>query len=155
MRADPVTVVPYLRAQLSRLGIQAEDEGLLVEIVRAQRERTRTLVEMARSSQFFFGDTVAIDSKAAQKHLAADGREVLQAVRRRLEALPDWGAESLSGVLNALSQQLGLGLGKIAQPLRVAVSGGTVSPPIDLTLQLLGRSRTLSRIDAALAAPLA
>jgi glutamyl-tRNA synthetase len=64
--------------------------------------------------------------------------------------LPEWNAPAIHGVLEALAQEKSLGLGKVAQPLRVAVSGGTVSPPIDMTLELLGRARTLARLARVL-----
>ena len=112
----------------------------------SQRERAKTLREMAANSRFFFGDAVTLEAKAAEKHLTAEARPLLAELRNRLAALPDWTAPAVHGVLEALAQEKSLGLGKIAQPLRVAVSGGTVSPPIDQTVVLLGRARTLARL---------
>jgi glutamyl-tRNA synthetase len=150
MRAPPETIVPYLRAQLRRLGCDNAEQSLLEGVIVAQRERTRTLREMAQNSRFFFVDRIDIDPKAAAKHLGADGRQTLASVRERLAALPQWNAGAVHTALNELAAQLQSGLGKIAQPVRVAVTGTAVSPPIDATLQLLGRERTLARIDAAL-----
>ena len=73
----------------------------------------------------------------------------LEALRGKLAALPAWSATALHDALNATAESLGLKLGKLAQPVRVAVSGGGVSPPIDATLELLGREQTLMRIDRA------
>jgi glutamyl-tRNA synthetase len=106
---------------------------------------------MAQNSRFFFSDNIEIDAKAAAKHLASDSLPLLAQVRKRLDALPTWEPAAIHTALNELATQLGVGLGKIAQPVRVAVSGTTVSPPIDATLALLGRERALARIDAALA----
>ncbi len=92
-----------------------------------------------------------MDEKAATKHLNADGLAHLRGVREALAGLSTFDAASIHAELNARATAAGLGLGKLAQPLRVAVTGGTVSPPIDHTVALLGRERTLSRIDAALA----
>ena len=75
---------------------------------------------------------------------------MLQKVRERLSALSEWSAATIHTGLNDLATELQAGLGKVAQPLRVAVAGSAVSPPIDATLALLGRDRTLARIDAAL-----
>jgi glutamyl-tRNA synthetase len=72
-------------------------------------------------------------------------------VRQELSALPTWSAAAIHDLLNGLAAREQTSLGKIAQPLRVAVTGTAVSPPIDATLELLGRERTLARIDAALA----
>ena len=106
---------------------------------------------MAQNSRFFFIDSVEIDPKAAAKHLAGDGVQVLAKVREQLAALSEWTTASIHTALNDLATSLQTGLGKIAQPVRVAVTGTAVSPPIDATLALLGRDRTLARLDAALA----
>ncbi|HET9865324.1 MAG TPA: glutamate--tRNA ligase [Steroidobacteraceae bacterium] len=149
VRSDPQEIVPHLAWHLARLGIVTDDQALLEGIVVAQRERAKTLKEMAANSRFFFGDQVTLDAKAADKHLTADARVMLGELAARLNALPEWKATAIHAVLENFATEKGLGLGKVAQPLRVAVTGGTVSPPIDATLVLLGRSRALARIDAA------
>ena len=73
----------------------------------------------------------------------------MSAVAVRLETLPQWTAAEIHNAVNDVATQLGVGLGKVAQPIRVAVSGGSVSPPIDLTLEVLGKEITLGRIRAA------
>jgi glutamyl-tRNA synthetase len=151
MRAEPATLVAYLRKQFASLGIDAGDDHLLEQIIVAQRERVKTLKEMASASRYFFGAGVSLDAKAADKHLRAEGAAVLQELRGELAALETWDAAAVHGVLSAFATARGLGLGKVAQPLRVAVTGSTISPPIDLTVEMIGRGRTLSRIDAALA----
>jgi glutamyl-tRNA synthetase len=151
MRSDPADIVPYLRAQLRRLGIETHDEALLEGVVCAQRERAKTLKEMAQNSRYFFTRDIEVDPKAAKKHLTATELPALEELRGRLAALPEWSASGLNELLKALAAELGVGLGKIAQPLRVAVTGSPVSPPIDLTLALLGREVTLVRLDAAIA----
>jgi glutamyl-tRNA synthetase len=150
VKAQPKDIVPHLRWQLARLGIFSQDDQLLEGIVLAQRERAKTLKEMAENSRFFFVDQVTIDPKAAEKHLTADAKAVLGELHARFAALDDWNAAAIHAVLEGLAQEKALGLGKVAQPLRVAVSGGTVSPPIDATLALLGQARTLARLDLAL-----
>jgi glutamyl-tRNA synthetase len=150
VRAEPAHLVPYLRAQLRRIGVDSDDQRLLEGVIVAQRERSKTLKEMAANSRFFFVEVVEIDPKASAKHLAADGRRVLAAVRERLAALEQWDATAINAALNELAAQQQVGLGKIAQPVRVAVTGTAVSPPIDATLGLLGRERSLGRIDRAL-----
>ena len=152
VRAAPATLVPYLRSQLQRLGLDSTDQTLLEGVIIVQRERAKTLKEMAQNSRFFFGEQIDLDPKAVAKHLAGEeSRQLLRTARERLAALTTWDSASLHTALNDLATQLGTGLGKIAQPLRVAVTGTAVSPPIDATLALLGRSRSLARIDAALA----
>jgi len=148
MRAEPLSVVKYLRPHLARLGIECSDDSYLAQIVIAQRERVKTLKEMAANSRYFFGDAVTLDEKAAAKHLTEEARELLSALRIRLEALSGWSAATIHTSVEAIAAERAVSLGKIAQPLRVAVTGGTVSPPIDQTLALLGKARTLGRLAA-------
>jgi glutamyl-tRNA synthetase len=146
VKTDPKEIVPHLQWQLKRLGIDSNDQALLEGIVVSQRERAKTLKEMAANSRFFFGDEVTLDAKAADKNLTADSKLLLKELGARLEKLGEWKAPAIHAGLEELAKEKSLGLGKIAQPLRVAVTGGTVSPPIDITLELLGRGRTLARL---------
>jgi glutamyl-tRNA synthetase len=150
VRAAPAAIVPYLRAQLRRLGCDSCDQALLEGVIVAQRERTKTLKEMAHNSRFFFVEHIEMDPKAAAKYLGGENRDALTQVRGELDRLPQWNALAIHAALNDIATRLQSGLGKVAQPLRVAVTGTAVSPPIDVTLELLGRARTLDRIDAAL-----
>jgi glutamyl-tRNA synthetase len=152
MRSDPKKIVPYLKPHLARLGIERTDDGLLERIVVAQRERVKTLKEMTENSRYFFGETVILDEKSAAKHLTADAKTLLQEFSAELQSISPWEAVQLHEALKAFAEKRGLGLGKIAQPLRVAVTGSTISPPIDMTLEMIGRDRTLARLAAAIAA---
>jgi glutamyl-tRNA synthetase len=149
MRTDPAKVTPYLRPHLARLGIEATDESLLRKIVLAQRERVKTLKEMAENSRYFFGEAVTLDEKAAAKHLTAEAKALLGELHGALHGLADWSAPAIHECIKALAETRSVGLGKVAQPLRVAVTGSTISPPIDMTLEILGRERTLHRLQAA------
>src|SRR5579862_8268971 len=130
VRAQPAALVPYLQAQLRRLGLESNDQSLLEGVIVAQRERAKTMKEMAQNSRFFFVETVEIDSKAAAKHLTADAQPALASARARLASIQDWSVPAIHAALEELANQLGTGLGKVAQPIRVAVSGTPVSPPI-------------------------
>ncbi len=150
MKAPAATLATALREQLARFGVPSDDQALLEGVANAQRERCKTLKEMALNSLYFFQDFSAYEDTAARKNLTAAAVPVLRVVTQSLAALPDWSAATLQAAVGAVSNQLALGLGKVAQPLRVAVTGGAVSPPIDQTLALLGRDRTLLRLDRAL-----
>src|SRR3954469_12708629 len=150
VRAAPSALVPHLRYQLDRLGLHSDNKELLEGVILAQRERAKTMKEMAQNSRFFFTDNLEMDPKAVAKHLTAAALPMLQKVRERLATLTDWSAATIHTALNDLATELQAGPGKVAQPVRVAVAGSAVSPPIDATLALLGRARTLARIDAAL-----
>ena len=143
-------VLPYLRRQLILLGVEESDDEFLCKVIVAQRERVKTLKEMAANSRFLFDDRLIWDQQAVAKHLAGDGRSMLGAVRAALAALAEWSPEAINQALKLVASTAGTGLGKVAQPLRVAVTGTTISPPIDVTLALLGRAKTLARVDVAL-----
>jgi len=151
MRMPLARLAPILREQLARLGIDCRDERLLEGVVAVQRERSKTLKEMAELSRYFFVDEIALDEKSARKHLTTESVALLEKVRERLSALGEWVAEPIHATLSAIAAELGVGLGKVAQPLRVALTGGTVSPPIDATAALIGRERALGRLDRAIA----
>jgi glutamyl-tRNA synthetase len=142
-------VARHLARQLDRLGVDPTQGPDLEAIVRAQAERTRTLVEMAENSLFFYRDPGGYDDKAARKNLKADTAAVLTRLTQVLDRLETWTEGSIHKAVNDVAEALELKLGKVAQPLRVAVSGGPVSPPIDITLALLGRDATLRRLHAA------
>ncbi|HZF26398.1 MAG TPA: glutamate--tRNA ligase [Steroidobacteraceae bacterium] len=151
MRAPLRKLALQLQWQLGRLGVQAADLEQLDGIVAAQRERAKTLEEMAQASLFFFREFEEYDEKAARKSLAADSAPLLSAAREQLARLSPWNAQGVHATLEAICAQASVGLGKVAQPVRVAVSGGAVSPPIDATVALLGKELALKRIDRALA----
>jgi glutamyl-tRNA synthetase len=150
MRAPAGVLEAGLRSQLAALGVAVEDDRLLAGVVNAQRERARTLKEMASSSLFFFREIGEYDEKAARKNLTADAVPVLLALQEGLRAAADWNAGSVHQVISAVANRYGVALGKVAQPLRVAVCGGAVSPPIDITVALLGKDVTAARIERAL-----
>ena len=151
MRSPPEHVAHHLSYHLGQRGVDPDQGPDLVEVVRAQQERAKTLVEMADNSLFFYREFEEYDPKAARKNLTPETAPVLEALRARLAGVEPWAREALHQAVLAVAEAAGLKLGKVAQPLRVAVSGGPVSPPIDVTLELLGRERTLARIDRALA----
>jgi glutamyl-tRNA synthetase len=149
MRASPARLAQYLKPQLAALGVQVDDDAKLAAVAKAQQERAKTLKEMAQNSLFFFSDLRGYDEKAARKNLNAEAVKPLELVTKELGALGEWTAELIHAAVNDAAAALGIGLGKVAQPIRVAVSGGSVSPPIDMTLQVLGREVVLQRLAAA------
>ena len=149
MRAAPEYLAKFLKPQLAALGIVVDDDAKLAAVAKTQAERAKTMTEMAQNSLFFFTDLRGYDEKAAKKNLTPESAVALAAVATKLEALAQWSAPEIHNAVNEVATQLGVGLGKVAQPIRVAVSGGSVSPPIDVTLEVLGREITLQRIRAA------
>ncbi|MEO0949857.1 MAG: hypothetical protein AAFY44_00950 [Pseudomonadota bacterium] len=105
---------------------------------------------MAESTAYLFADEIALDPGAAKKHLRPVAAEPLAALRAGLEQHEDWSAESLGALVGEVADALGVGMGKIGMPARVAVTGGGASPGLGDTLALVGRSRTLARLERAL-----
>jgi len=151
MRVPAARIVPVLRWHLEREGVKAHDDAQLELIVQSQRERAKTVREMAVNSLFFFRPPGAYDDKAVRKHVTADVLMVLTEALDALRKLEDWSAPTIHDVISGLATLKSLALGKLAQPLRLAVCGGTVSPPIDATLAILGKAESLSRVEKALA----
>jgi glutamyl-tRNA synthetase len=139
-----------LRWQLERDGVAAGDDALLEQIVLSQRERAKTVREMAANSLFFFNAPNSYDEKALRKHVNAEVLALLAALAVEMAQLQDWSAPHIHALISAFSAAKGVSLGKLAQPIRLAVCGGTVSPPIDATLAILGKSETLSRLTRAM-----
>jgi len=148
--SDPHRVAQYLKWNMEDEGIDIARGPDLTELVQAQAERCKTLHEMVEKSRFFYEEFDEYDEKAAQKNLTGEAVPVLQAVLNRLEALTDWKAEPIHQTIIDTAETLALKLGKVAQPVRVAVTGGAISPPIDITIEMIGRERTLRRMEKAI-----
>ena len=144
-------LVDGLAAQYRRMAVETVGGPALSVVVEVFHERAATLQELAESSVYVFRDFTEIEPKAAKKHLRPVIRQPLADVREMLAGLETWAAEAIQGAIQAVADRHELGFGKLGQPLRVAVTGGGVSPPIDVTMMLIGRERCLARIDAALA----
>lgn len=147
---DPSTLVKPFSYQLDLLGINHQLGPNLEEVIAAQAERCKTLVEMAEKSRYFFEDFREFDEKAAKKNLKPAIKDALAEVLKHYQELQDWQQQSVHQVIVDIAERRDLKLGKLAQPLRVAVTGGAVSPPLDVTLALIGRERVLTRLQHAL-----
>jgi len=149
MRAPAARIAPVLRWHLEQQGVQAADEAQLEQIVLAQRERAKTLLEMALNSLFFFRAPATYEEKAVRKHVTAEVPALLAEAVAALGSLENWTAVAIHEVISGVAAARGIALGKLAQPIRLAVCGGTVSPPIDATLAILGKEEALSRLARA------
>jgi glutamyl-tRNA synthetase len=150
MNSDPAHVARHLSWHIGQLGIDPADGPDLIEVVKAQRERCKTLVDMAAASVYFYQEFDHYDEKAAKKNFIAGADDVLARLHTEFSVITDWNCATLHHVVINLAETMALGLGKVAQPLRVAVCGSGASPAIDMTLVLLGREKTLARIQRAI-----
>jgi len=146
--ADPEHVVKELEWHMEKIGIDIKRGPALFDIIQAQSERTKTLKEMAERSRYFYEAVVLSDEMAAQ--VTPDIKPALSMLSERFKQLSEWTKENIHKTLADVAEIHALKLGKLAQPLRVLLTGGTVSPPIDITIQLLGRDKVIERMQRAM-----
>ena len=139
-----------LKVKLVELGVDVSGPPDLKVVAGIQKERVKTVAEMVEQSRFFHEEFAEYDQTAAKKHLRPVVFEALRRVKEVFTGLETWDKDTLHRAVDKVAQQQDMKFGKIAQPLRVAVTGSAVSPSIDVTLELLGRERTLSRLERAL-----
>ena len=144
-------LVAHAKPYFDKAGLDTSDAGQLGAVIDAQRTRAKTLVEMADKSRPFFGPLTSLDEEAMAKHLMPAVAAPLRDLRDRLHTHQPWDAPALHALIESLATAHDIKLGKIAQPLRVAVTGFAASPAIDVTLYLVGREQCIARLDGALA----
>jgi glutamyl-tRNA synthetase len=137
--------LPYFAAA----GLPAADDQKLRLVVRQLRERAKSFVEIVQQARYFYAP-IQLDEKARSKHLTAEARPLLRAVRDGVAGMESMELAALEKLFAEVAAAAGLGLGKVAQPTRVALTGGTASPGIHDVVQILGKAETLARLDAAL-----
>ncbi len=146
----PAAIAPHLVYQLDKLGLDLSAGPAPVDVVLALRERVQTLKEMAEKAVVWYQPLTEYDEAAVAKHLKPAAAAPLAKARELLAALSQWHVEAVSTALHDAAAALELGMGKVAQPLRVAITGTQVSPDISHTVYLAGRDEALKRIDVAL-----
>ncbi|MCP4348924.1 MAG: glutamate--tRNA ligase [Desulfobacterales bacterium] len=147
--SPPIGIVSHLRPFVKERGFEADD-NYLVKIVKTLNIRSKTLIEMADASVFYLKDEISYDEKAANKFLKPSVLESLNLVTEQLEAIDQFNERELEIAFEKVMQTTGLKLGKIAQPVRVALTGGTVSPGIFEVIEVLGKDTALSRLKDAI-----
>jgi glutamyl-tRNA synthetase len=147
---DPASIAPQLEYQLRKLGVDPAKGPRPADVVVALRDRVQTLKEMAERAMVWYQPLESYDEAAVAKHLTAAAQAPLSKAQEVLAQVADWNVESVSAALHSAAEQLGIGMGKVAQPLRVAITGTQISPDISQTVYLAGRDEALKRIGAAL-----
>jgi glutamyl-tRNA synthetase len=150
----PDRLVGHFRDYLKTVGspVAAADDRLLSKLIKVC-EGARTLADIERKTRFLFlsDDKIEYDRNAVQKVLIKDGGlAILPIIRDKLAVMDRLSEQTIEDMLRLLAEEKGVGLGKIAQPLRVAITGTTISPPIFDSVEMLGKENTLTRIDIAL-----
>jgi glutamyl-tRNA synthetase len=146
----PEKLVEPLNPFLKHRGIEVEDSDLLIKVIETLHARSKTLEEMAEISLFYFVDDIGYEEKAAKKFLKPTVLEALKLLLDQFEILDDFSEENLESAFKAVMDQTGLKLGKIAQPVRVALTGKTASPGIFEVTAILGKDKVISRLQNAI-----
>ena len=150
MKSDPAHVFHHLSYHLGNQGIDPTEGPDILEVIEAQRERTKTLVELAEGCTFYYKEFDSYNEKTAKKAFKPEAVEVLNKVKDKLSSITDWCRETIHEAMEQTVAELDIGFGKLGMPLRLAVTGGAASPDLDLTVYLVGCDKTLSRIEKAI-----
>ncbi len=148
---SPAQLAEEVRPFIEQKGYHLNnDPQWLEKMVVTLQPRAKTLVELVESAHFYLSDEITIDPKAKAKFLTPKVEPILSQLQQRLAHLANWKLTDIQEAFETVMREHQLGLGKIAQPVRVALTGGTASPGIFEVVEVLGRERTLSRLDHAL-----
>jgi len=148
----PGVLEPALVAHLEAIGTDVSAGPDLAHVIAVLQERSRTLVEMAEGARMFYETPATYDERAVKKHIRPSSWPLLEDFLQRAEVLDGWDAVMIHALLLEICERHEVKLGKLAQPIRIMVSGRAVSPPIDLTLALLGKEESIGRLQAGIQA---
>lgn len=146
----PERVAVQLDWHMQQMGYSLQLGPNLVELVKLLGDRCKTLKELAQNAHYFYQEFEAFDEAVASKHLTPPAIEPLTLLQNKLTALTAWENEPIHAAIKATAEELGLGMGKVGMPLRVAVTSSGQSPAIDATVAAIGKTRTLARITKAI-----
>ena len=150
---DPHKLAQEVKPFLPQTESPLPDDNWLAHMVTTLQPRAKTLVELGAQSDFYLSDTITLEEKAAKKFLKESSLSLLSRLRERLGGLAAWDEPVLHGTFSAFMEDEQVKLGKIAQPVRVALTGKTASPGIFEVMEVLGKERCLARIDRVLTEP--
>lgn len=146
----PEEIANLILPSLKEKGIEAEPDEKLIKIVKELSQRAKTLPDITNSLDYFYAEEVSYDEKADNKFLGPETLDVLRDLREKLSGLTDFTIDDMHGVFEQVMEERDLKLGKIAQPVRVALTGGTVSPGIFEVMEIMGRDMVLKRLGRAI-----
>jgi glutamyl-tRNA synthetase len=140
-------IVPFIEAKGYPV---PKDKEWLEKMTATLKERAKTLAELVEQAHYYLSDDISLDEKAAKKFLTPEITAPLRDLMQKLSDLPDFSDSAVQQAFAEVLEQTGLSMGKLAQPVRVALTGSTVSPGIHEVIAVLGKERTLKRLNTAL-----
>ena len=133
-----------------KIGLKTHNGPNINEVIESLRDRSKTLVEMAQSCFMFYKDFTEFDSMQANKVFTLESREVLDDLHFKLKDLVEWSAENVHSLIKSICEDRGIGFGKLGQPFRLALSGDGKAGSVDICAKLVGKERTLMRLQMAI-----
>jgi len=151
IKSTPIEqLMPHLKWHLDSQGVSLENGPAIENLIPEFSERAQTLNDLVALIKTYYQEFDAFEAKAAKKHLRPVARQALELAQSKLSTINDWCSENIQAAVDQTAEELEIGMGKVGMPLRVAATGAGMSPAIDLTLEWIGKTRTLARIDRAL-----
>jgi len=148
--AAPSDLVDPLKPFLKERGIEIEAGEYTTDVIETLQPRSKTLADMADAAMFYYLDVIEFEEKAARKFLKSAALEPLQLLAAKLKFATEYSQKNLEDIFKSVMDETGLKLGKIAQPVRVALTGKTASPGIFEIIAILGPERVLPRLEKAI-----
>ncbi|RVU86288.1 glutamate--tRNA ligase [Leucothrix sargassi] len=145
------TIAGHLQWHIENQKLDISNGPKLTDVIEGQRDRAKNLAEFVETSRYYYEDFDSYDEKPQKKQFKAGVDQTLQFLHDKLSALADWNPEAIDAAIKETCEALELGMGKVGPPLRLAVAGTPMSPSLDITLNLIGRERSLARIEKAIA----
>ena len=150
MPADEIA--QHLQWHLDNQGltvVEGDDYPALNDVIDAHRDRAKTLVELAAGIRYYYQDFESYDENAAKKHFKTATPAILQNLLDKFSQIEAWNADNIAAEIKNTCDELELGMGKVGPALRVAVTGTAMSPSLEITLDLIGKKRSLERLEKA------
>lgn len=144
-------IAEHLQWHLDEQNLDTSNGPALNDVIDAHRERAKTLKELAATIRYYYEDFTVYDENAAKKHFKTATPSILQNLLDKFKGVEDWQAETIEQVIKDTCEELELGMGKVGPALRVAVTGTAMSPSLEITLDLIGKERSLERLEKAVA----
>lgn len=146
----PRELTPHLLPFMKAKGYDAEAGKYLDQVIQTLNARCKTLDEMAEASRFYYVDMVSYEPAAADKFFKPEVVEPIRMLVQKMETAPEFNNQTLEAIFVSVMESTGLKLGKIAQPVRVALTGKTASPGIFELMEILGKERVIARLKQAM-----
>ena len=144
-------ILENLNWHLENQTLDISNGPAIQDVIEAHRDRAKTLKELVEGIRYYYEDFSEYDANATKKHFKTATPNILQTLLDKFTVVTDWNADAINEVIKNTCEELELGMGKVGPALRVAVTGTAMSPSLDITLNLVGKDKTIERMEKAVA----